>query len=77
MGTIQVVLGSTLVQAADRAARRTGQNRSGLIRDALREHLRRMEIRELEARDRRGYEKEPAPYGDSSVWESEAVWPAE
>ena len=56
MGTIQVVLGSTLVQAADRAARRTGQNRSGLIRDALREHLRRMEIRELEARDRRGYE---------------------
>jgi metal-responsive CopG/Arc/MetJ family transcriptional regulator len=77
MGTIQVVLGSTLVQAADRAALRTGQNRSGLIRDALREHLRRMEIRELEARDRRGYETESAPQGDASVWEAEAVWPAE
>ena len=77
MGTIQVVLGATLVQAADRAARRTGQNRSGLIRDALREHLRRMEIRELEARDRRGYEQESVPYGDSSVWEPEAAWPAE
>ena len=29
------------------------------------------------ARDHRGYESESVPYGDSSTWESEAVWPAE
>ena len=36
------------------AARRRKPNRFALIRDALREHLRRVEIRELEERGRKG-----------------------
>jgi metal-responsive CopG/Arc/MetJ family transcriptional regulator len=77
METIQVVLDTKLLQAADRAARRTKRNRSALIRDALREHLRRLEIRNLEKRDREGYSKQPTAHDESLVWETEAAWPAE
>ncbi len=77
METIQVVLDAKLLQAADRAARRTKHNRSALIREALREHLRRLEVRALEDRDRQGYAKRPRASGESLVWEAEAAWPAE
>ncbi len=75
METIQVVLGAKLLRATDRAARRTNLNRSAFIRAALREHLRRLEIRMLEERDRAGYEKAPQVTGPVPDWESEAVWP--
>jgi metal-responsive CopG/Arc/MetJ family transcriptional regulator len=75
--TIQVVLDASLLEAADRAARQTKQNRSALIRDALRAHLRSLELRALEERDREGYTKQPAAQDESLVWEAEAAWPAE
>ncbi len=59
METVQVVLDKGLLRAADQVARRTRVNRSALIREALREHLRRLEIREMEARDRRAYQAIP------------------
>ena len=77
METIQVVLDTKLLQAADRAARHTKQNRSALIRDALREHLRRLSLLALEERDREGYRKSPRAEDDSLIWEAEAAWPAE
>jgi metal-responsive CopG/Arc/MetJ family transcriptional regulator len=77
METIQVVLDKKLLQAADRAAHRTNQNRSALIRDALREHLRRLEIHALEKRDRAGYVTRPPAHKEALVWEAEAAWPAE
>jgi len=77
MAIIQVVLDTKLLRAADRVARRTKQNRSALIRDALREHLRNLEIRALEERDREGYAKHPRAQDESVIWEAEAAWPAE
>ena len=77
METIQVVLDTKLLQATDRAARRTKRNRSALIRDALREHLRRLEIRVLEQRDSEGYARLPHAHEEALVWEAEAAWPAE
>ena len=77
METIQVVLDSKLLQAADRAARRTKRNRSALIRDALREHLKKLQVRALEERDRKGYQPGPRANEDLSRWEPEAVWPQE
>jgi metal-responsive CopG/Arc/MetJ family transcriptional regulator len=76
METIQVVLDTKLLQAADRVAQRTKRNRSALIRDALREHLRRLEIQASEERDRDGYARTPQ-HDDALAWEAEAVWPAE
>jgi metal-responsive CopG/Arc/MetJ family transcriptional regulator len=75
METIQVVLDSALLRAADGAAKRARVNRSALVRAALREHLKRLETRELEARDRRGYEEHPGASTGTSDWERVAAWP--
>ncbi len=77
METIQVVLDSKLLHATDAAARRTKLNRSALIREALRAHLKNLEIRERELRDRKGYEAGPSDSGVLSRWEAEATWPEE
>ena len=55
MEIVQIVLDKKLLHAADQAAKRTRRNRSALVRDALREHLRRLELRASEERDRQGY----------------------
>lgn len=77
METIQIVLDKRLLQATDRAARRARQNRSALVRDALREHLRRLAIRALEERDRAGFAGRPQTHDESLAWEAEAEWPEE
>jgi metal-responsive CopG/Arc/MetJ family transcriptional regulator len=75
METIQVVLEKELLQATDRAARRTKRNRSALVREALREHLQRLEVRAREERDRGGYLKRAQARDESRLWEAEATWP--
>lgn len=75
METIQVVIDKKLLQAADRAARKTKQNRSALVREALRRHLRTLEVRSLEESDRQGYARRPQTRNESILWEPEAVWP--
>ena len=77
MGVVQIVLDKQLLQAADEAARRTRRNRSALMRDALREHLRRLEIRDQEERDRQGYARKPQSRDQMLAWETDAAWPAE
>ena len=77
METVQIVLDKKLLQATDRAARRTKRNRSALVRDALREHLRRIEVRALEERDREGYSRQPQPGDEARRWEAEAAWPVD
>jgi metal-responsive CopG/Arc/MetJ family transcriptional regulator len=76
METIQVVLDKELLRATDRAAKRTRQNRSALVRQALREYLKKTHYRELERRDREGYERHPDT-GELAVWEEVAAWPEE
>ena len=71
--TIQVVLDARLLRATDRAAKRTKRNRSALIRDALREHLLKLEIRALEDRDREGYSKRSHVQDEALLWEREAA----
>jgi len=75
METIQVVLDSQLLRATDRAARRARANRSAVVRRALREHLKRLEMQESEARDRRGYEERPDTRAELAAWERVAAWP--
>ena len=77
METIQIVLEKELLQATDRAARRTKRNRSALVREALREHLRRLEVLAQEERDREGYSRNPQARDESRRWEAVAAWPDE
>jgi len=74
METVQIVLDAELLKAADNAARRTKRNRSALVRDALREHLKRLEILASEERDRAGYAKLPQAQQELHQWEQEAAW---
>ena len=74
METVQIVLDKKLLVAADRAARRSKVNRSALVREALREHLRRMDTRAKEDRDREGYQIQPQTKNESEIWEAEAEW---
>jgi metal-responsive CopG/Arc/MetJ family transcriptional regulator len=75
VSTIQVVIEDDLLRSADRAARRLKQNRSALIRDALREHLRRLTLGELERRERAAYERTPDDPAEFAVWDRAIDWP--
>ncbi len=75
METIQVVLDWELLRAANGAAKRARVNRSALIREALREHLRHLRRRDVEARDRRGYQEHPQGAGEVAAWERVGSWP--
>jgi metal-responsive CopG/Arc/MetJ family transcriptional regulator len=77
METIQVVLDAKLLKAADIAAKRQQVNRSALIRQALQEHLKRLQVMALEARDRRGYLARPQRIEEYRPWEEAAAWPEE
>src|SRR5215467_4003608 len=57
--TIQIVLDKKLLRATDQAARQTKRNRSALVRDALREHLRALDTRAREERDRQVIQRGP------------------
>jgi metal-responsive CopG/Arc/MetJ family transcriptional regulator len=76
MGIVQIVIDKKLLEATDQAAKRTRRNRSALVRDALKEHLRKLEVRRREERDRAGYSSRPQ-IADDANWEAEAAWPAE
>jgi metal-responsive CopG/Arc/MetJ family transcriptional regulator len=75
MQTIQVVLDTKLLKAADLAAKRRKVNRSAFVREALQEHLKRLHERELESQDRRGYTAQPQRDDEFRVWETVAAWP--
>ena len=77
MQTIQIVLDEALLRAADRAARRHRLNRSALFREALREHLKRLALRDQERRDRAGYEGQPEAADEVSAWDTVIAWPDE
>ncbi|HYL79033.1 MAG TPA: CopG family transcriptional regulator [Bryobacteraceae bacterium] len=75
MKTVRIVLGTALLKAVDSAARRRKMNRSALIREALREHLKQARVLDLEERDRRGYQKRSQSVEEYRPWQKIAAWP--
>lgn len=74
MKTVQMTLDEELVEAVDRVAKRLGTNRSAFAREALREAVARVRIRELERKHQRGYSRRPVRRGEFDVWEHEQIW---
>ena len=68
MKRIQIVLDKNLLEATDRAARRMKRNRSALVREALREHLKRLEMCSSQERDRQGHEEQAQGRDESVPW---------
>ena len=80
MERVQIVIDSELRQAVDRAAKRANMNRSAFFREALRGHLKRLHLKELEDRERRAYLRQPETAEEKKdvyLWEREVVWPDE
>ncbi|MDQ5857127.1 MAG: ribbon-helix-helix domain-containing protein [Acidobacteriota bacterium] len=75
METIQVVLDGELLRAADRAARKLKTNRSALFREALRAHLKSLDVCDRERTDREGYIRYPDSLDEPAVWDKVADWP--
>jgi len=73
--TIQVVIEGELLRRVDKVARRLKLNRSALIREALRRHLKELHVRSREEADRRGYERSPENGDALNVWDAVASWP--
>jgi metal-responsive CopG/Arc/MetJ family transcriptional regulator len=73
--TIQVVLDAPLLRETDRAARRLKVNRSALVRTALEQHLKRLQIADKEARDRDGYRRRAQDRDDLTAWDGVTAWP--
>ena len=75
MQTIQVVIEEALLEATDRAVRRLKLKRSAFVRDALREHLKRVARLERERRDREGYRVQAPDDQELRGWDKVAAWP--
>jgi metal-responsive CopG/Arc/MetJ family transcriptional regulator len=75
METIQIVIEKALLRATERAARKCRLNRSALVREALRAHLRQLATRDREQRDRAGYAK--AGDTEFAVWDRVSAWPGD
>lgn len=52
-------------------------NRSALFREALRAHLRRLEVVGKEKQDREGFVRYPDSLDEPAVWDKVADWPDE
>jgi len=70
-----MTLDDALVRDVDRVAKKLGTTRSAFTRDALRSALKQVKIREMEAKHREGYARNPYSSRDIAVWEPEQVWP--
>ena len=74
MRTVQMTLDEGLVKSVDQAAKKGHTTRSAFTRDALREALRRLEIRQMEARHKLGYRERPVVGDEFRVWEKVQKW---
>ncbi len=75
MQTVQIVLDEALLRAADQAAPEAKLNRSALVREALRDYLKKLQTLERERQDREGYQRLPESAEEQLDWEQEAAWP--
>lgn len=75
MKTVQMTLDEELVTRVDRAVRKLGTTRSAFTRQALRDALRHLQVRQLEDRHRRGYATKPVQRGEFDHWDVEQAWP--
>jgi metal-responsive CopG/Arc/MetJ family transcriptional regulator len=66
-----MTLDDDLVDAVDKLAKKLKTTRSAFARKALREAIKQVNIRSLENKHKRGYDRHPAGKAEFCVWESE------
>ncbi len=74
MKTVQMTLEEDLVRIVDKVAKKLHTTRSAFAREALREAVRKFNIRRLERKQQQGYEMFPVTKAEFSAWEDEQEW---
>ena len=74
MKTIQMTMENELVERVDARVKALGTTRSAFARDALRDALKRLDEKELEARHVAGYTRDPAEPGEFDILEGDHAW---
>ncbi len=74
MRTIQVTLNDDLVDAVDKVVKKLRMTRSAFTRQALRNAIAQANIKQMEDKHKRGYEKKPVRRPEFNIWESEQEW---
>ena len=74
MKTIQMTIDERLLKLVDKMSEARNTTRSGFIREALEAEIRRIKIREEEARHTQGYARKPVASGVFVVWLDEQDW---
>ena len=74
MRTIQMTLDDELVEAVDKLVKKLKTTRSSFARKALREAIKQVNIKALEDRHKKGYERYPVGKSELSGWESNQEW---
>ncbi len=74
MRTVQMTLDEELIELVDKIVKELKTTRSSFTRQALREAIERLNVKQLEEKHRRGYKLHPVSKYEFSVWESEQDW---
>jgi metal-responsive CopG/Arc/MetJ family transcriptional regulator len=74
MRTVQMTLDDDQVEAVDRAVKELKTTRSAFTRVALRDALKKLKIRQLEEKHRKGYALHPVKGDEFHAWETEQDW---
>ena len=74
MRTIQMTLDDELVDAVDKVVKKLKTSRSAFTRQALRNAITQANIKQMEDKHKKGYEKKPVSKSEFSIWESEQEW---
>lgn len=74
MRTVQMTLDDELVAMVDKLVKKLKTTRSAFARQALRDAIKQADIKILEEKHRKGYERNPVGNLEFSVWESEQEW---
>jgi metal-responsive CopG/Arc/MetJ family transcriptional regulator len=69
-----MTLEEELLREVDRTVKKLGTTRSALIRDSLRQYLKTIHTRQLEAKHRAGYAKQRVARAEFDVPESDRHW---
>lgn len=74
MKTIQMTLDDELVEAVDDIVKKLKTTRSAFTRMALRNSIKKLNIKNLEKKHKKGYSIYPINKAEFSVWEKEQDW---
>lgn len=69
-----MTLDDELVAAVDKLVKKLKTTRSAFARKALREAIKQVNIKALENKHRKGYERYPVGKNEFSIWESDQDW---